>query len=88
MLELVLHLLPIPRSHPSASKNFNHYSVSCRRVYINSNICERIRVSEQFDKTIVSAWIIAVSMMLCNGSNGKTFLRLAGAGMDDRGSKI
>ena len=41
--------------------------VSCRCVYINSFICERIRVSERFDKTIVSAWKIAVSMILCNG---------------------
>ena len=26
-----------------------------------------LRVSERFDKTIVSAWKIAVSMILCNG---------------------
>jgi hypothetical protein len=27
----------------------------------------RTRVSERFDKTIVSAWKIAVSIILCNG---------------------
>ena len=28
----------------------------------------KLRVSERFDKTIVSAWKIAVSMILCNGT--------------------
>ena len=61
---LLLSYLVIPRSHPSASNNFNHYSVSCRHVYINSIICEKVEVSERFNKTIVSAWKIAVSVMV------------------------
>ena len=37
-------------------------------IYTNQiKFLKEIRVSKRFDKTIVSAWKIAVSMILCNG---------------------